>query len=407
MKKVVLLFLLITTLNVNSQNWKYKSGKSEFDGSYKTSYITGKGSEFPYNDPQLVINKFGDSEDFNLYISGAGYFQDKNKTEIKFVVDSEPGIIYSTDSFSLSSGGKNVFLNKFTKANSKYKISKYEFVEKLKVASKISIRISNNYGSNDLTFTLRGSTKAINFVLPIKEFNAKIEAIKKNREEEEELDNLIEVKVSEIIGPAQKYKMKESSLSSLKSELKKEIIEGNFYKSICVKPDKDFFEKLGYVEVFGIIEDGNMKKISGSFKVEKDSPLFQEVEEKEKEKKEREKEEAIRNKEKKEREKRKLKGEKDRIYALLEKFKISDLKDFIYEVVDEAEKFSYSPSWKLNQVKKVSAIFPTYKLRGTKKAKVLIHLDSGEIVTREKYTYGLKVGKKQLKTIGVKLNQIF
>ena len=39
-------------------------------------------------------------------------------------------------------------------------------MEKLKSASRVSVRISDKYGTNTLTFSLSGSTKAIDFVLP-------------------------------------------------------------------------------------------------------------------------------------------------------------------------------------------------------------------------------------------------
>ena len=34
------------------------------------------------------------------------------------------------------------------------------------------------------------------------------------------------------------------------------------------------FESYGYVNVFYVLEDGTEKEIYGSFKVDKDSPLF-------------------------------------------------------------------------------------------------------------------------------------
>jgi len=50
------------------QSWKSSEGGNAFDGKYKTSSVKGKGDNFPYNSPTMVINKF-EGEDLNFYIS--------------------------------------------------------------------------------------------------------------------------------------------------------------------------------------------------------------------------------------------------------------------------------------------------------------------------------------------------
>ena len=87
MKKLLTSITLLLIINVNAQNWKFESGKSDFDGKYKTSYVIGKGNNFPYNKPMLTINKFDKNENLNFYISGAGYFQEGTNAGIKFVFE--------------------------------------------------------------------------------------------------------------------------------------------------------------------------------------------------------------------------------------------------------------------------------------------------------------------------------
>ena len=107
MKKLIII-LLIPFITL-AQSWTYKEGGNAFDGKYKTSSVLGKGSDFPYNKPSLVINKFDNDEQINFYLSGAGYFQDNTGISIKWVFDNEPDTIYSSYSWSLSNDGKIIF----------------------------------------------------------------------------------------------------------------------------------------------------------------------------------------------------------------------------------------------------------------------------------------------------------
>lgn len=122
--KKLLIFLLIPFISL-AQSWTYKKGGNAFDGEFKTSSVLGKGSEFPYNKPSLVINKFENDEQINFYLSGAGYFQDNTGISIKWVFDNEPNTIYSSYSWSLSNDGKIIFFNRFNnpKENGKKNIT--------------------------------------------------------------------------------------------------------------------------------------------------------------------------------------------------------------------------------------------------------------------------------------------
>ena len=80
MRKIILFTILLCQVTISAQSWSFKSGGNAFDGKYKTSSIKGKGTDFPYNNPLLVINLFKE-ESLNFYIAEAGYFQDLSETE--------------------------------------------------------------------------------------------------------------------------------------------------------------------------------------------------------------------------------------------------------------------------------------------------------------------------------------
>ena len=86
MKKLLFLSILFlyTQTNVSAQSWKYENGGDVFDGKYKTSFVKGTGSNYPYNKPILAINKYDTSPAVNFYISSAGYFQEG--TDVKYNV---------------------------------------------------------------------------------------------------------------------------------------------------------------------------------------------------------------------------------------------------------------------------------------------------------------------------------
>ncbi len=279
MKKLLFTFALLAGICVNAQTWGYTSGDSDFDGKYKTSYVRGSGSEFPYNEPSLAINKFENSNSVNFYISGAGYFQEDTDVRILWVFDNEPGVIYSTYDFSYSTDGKILFLTEFNDPNSDNKISKYEFIKKLKLASKVSVRTSDDYGSNDLSFSLSGSAKAIDFVLP--DMEDVISIVESERKIKNELKAVKKLELNKLLKTVQNEKLTTSSMSKLKSAIEDDLDDlgiglegtGKSYVSIKLLPHKGMFKSYGWVDAFYILEDGSEKKISGFYEVDMDSPL--------------------------------------------------------------------------------------------------------------------------------------
>ena len=164
MKKLIFIIAFSATYIISAQSWKYKSGGNAFDGKYRTSTIQGKGTDFPYNKPLLVINLFNE-ESLNFYISGAGYFSSSSDIEILWAFNNEPNVIYESESFSISDDGKIIFFTSFKNTTTDEVYYELDYFEKLKSAGKVDIRVSGKYGKNDISFSLSGSTKAIDYVV--------------------------------------------------------------------------------------------------------------------------------------------------------------------------------------------------------------------------------------------------
>lgn len=286
--KTILLFLYVFLSSLLlGQTWKYSEGGNAFDGKYKTSSIKGKGTDYPYNSPALVVNKF-EGEDFNFYLSNAGYFQEDTGIGILWVFDNEPNTIYSTYDFSISNDGKILFFNEFNNPDgSLASLKSIEFIEKLTLANKVSIRVKNNYGSNDMVFSLSGSSKAINFVLPKEQREKMIKEAIVERDIFNESQSKKQLLFDSLMSVAKEYKLSSSSLSSMKSSLQSDMgmdIYAGFgnisdemkIKTLDVRGEigDAMFESYGYVSVYYIFEDGSEKEIIGTWKVDMDSPLM-------------------------------------------------------------------------------------------------------------------------------------
>lgn len=196
MKKYLLLIVLFSISSIiDAQSWNYNTSGNDFDGKYKIALTTGNGNNYPYSKPSLVINYFEKDDSFNFYINGAGYYSDSYDVEILWVFDNEKDVIYESRNSTLSENGKTIFFYEFYSPKSDEIISVYEFINKLKVASSVSVRVSGKYDKNDVKFSLSGSTKAINHVITVEEIDLKINTIKIAREisneKERKKDSLI------------------------------------------------------------------------------------------------------------------------------------------------------------------------------------------------------------------------
>ena len=164
MKKLLLILLCLPFIGFG-QSWQYSSGGNDFDGTYRTSSVTGSGNDYPYNSPTLVINYFKKDNQINFYISNAGYYTSSSNTQVMLSFNNEKGNIYKSMGASSSADGKMVFLGSYFDG-SYFDVSRLDIFKKLMDASYVNIRISNDYGQNDIRFSLSGSTKAIKYVIP-------------------------------------------------------------------------------------------------------------------------------------------------------------------------------------------------------------------------------------------------
>jgi len=426
MKKLLFLSILFlyTQTNVSAQSWKYENGGDVFDGKYKTSFVKGTGSNYPYNKPILAINKYDTSTAVNFYISSAGYFQEGTDVNIMWVFNTEPDVIYSTYDWSYSSDGKTIFLREFNDPKSDNKISKYEFMKKLKSASKVSARISDKYGTNTLTFSLSGSTKAIDFVLPnLKDLISDVESERqiKNKFKEEK-----KVELNKLLEILKTQKISETSMSVLKNQIETDLGigllgqergTGETYTSIKISPykQKGMFESYGYVNVFYVLEDGTEKEIYGSFKVDKDSPLFNQInEEKLIKQKQINEENLIKEKQ--------LESEKIRLKKILSKYQNSSLIEMMIKKIQSEQRLTSFPKWQLSKVKDVKAVFSNFQYGKIWDIKLKIIFSEftdvekkfnsqivkdGFVMTGNIYPSDLGITKKNLKKMGGKMNVEF
>ena len=443
MKKLLLLAILFlcTQTNIKAQSWKYENGGSNFDGKYKTSFVKGSGSKFPYNDPILAINKYDKNSTSNFFISSAGYFQEGTGVKILWVFNTEPDIIYSTYSWSYSSDGKTLFFEKFNDPNSDNKISKYEFMEKLKSDSRVSVRISNKFGTNDLVFSLSGSTKAIDFVLP--NLNNLISDAKSKRKIKNDFKEVKKIELNRLLEILKNQKISESSMSILKNQIETDLgigllgLEGTgeTYTSIKLTPYKQegMFESYGYVNIFYVLEDGTEKEIYGSFKVDMDSPFFNQInEEKLIKKRQLEEERLIKERQLEEErlileeerlnKERLIEDEKVRLKKILSKYQNPSLIESMIKKIQSEQRLTSVPKWQLSKVKDVKAVFSNFEYGKIWDIKLKIIFSEftdvekkfnsqivkdGFVMTGNIYPSGLGITKKDLRKMGGKLNVEF
>ena len=401
MRYIILTLTLLFSLSSLSQNWKYEDGGSAFDGKYKTAYIQGTGNKFPYKTPSLIINKF-EGKPINFYISGAGFFQENTGVGVLWVFDNEPNTIYTTPYTSISSDGKTLFFSEFNNPNGSGRLKSIDMIEKLTLANKVTVRAEDKFGSNDIVFSLSGSTKAINFVIPKEERQQMIDKGLEERNTLAEAEAKNQTILNDLMQRANEEKISSSSLSSLKSQFEKDLGlsyysgmgTGKTYKSISLKADLEdsMFESYGYVDIFYILEDGSKEKIFGTWKVEMDAPIFARLKE-EKAKAEVE----LANKKAK---------DKDYLKGLLSKYQREDIINHLIEkVVEESE--SYSEKFNIQEIESVKITLSDYLSykKTYSDCKVDILLKNGKArVIRNTYLSleNVLISKKDLKALGGK-----
>ena len=241
MRFIILIISFLAFNSISAQTWKHKSAENAFDGKYRMASVSGTDSNYPYHKPSLVINLVNENS-LNFYIADAGYYQSVYDIEIFWVFDNEPNSMYLSNNLTKSPNGKIIFLEDFKNTESGEYFHKLEFIEKLKSANKIDIRIKNRFGKNDIVFPLSGSTQSINFVISNDFKNkeiAKQEEIRKIAEEE--IKKAIEdrKKILMMFAPYNLYGEPSSKILEKIDEYSELYgFELNDIDSLNIKPDK-------------------------------------------------------------------------------------------------------------------------------------------------------------------------
>ena len=216
MKKLLLILLCLPMIGFG-QSWRYSSGGNDFDGKYRISSVVGTGDDYPYNSPSLVINYFEEDNKINFYISDAGYYPSSSNTQVMLSFNNEKGIIYKSLSLGYSSDRKSVFLDGNFSPNY---LRPFQIFQKLMEASYVNIRIKNDYGQNDMRFSLSGSTKAIKYVIPYDAMLARELEIKENElASERAKEAILHTRDSAIIDNLKNYSLSIEIFDTLKGHI--------------------------------------------------------------------------------------------------------------------------------------------------------------------------------------------
>ncbi|MCF6214010.1 MAG: rhodanese-like domain-containing protein [Flavobacteriaceae bacterium] len=245
MRNLLFAFTFLNILSLNAQTWEYKSGNNVFDGEYKTSSISGIGTDYPYNRPILVINSFNKNT-LNFYISNAGYFQTLTEIKLFWILNNESKNIYSSSNFNISDDGKTLFFIEFKENKSGKLLNKLDFIEKLKFANKVNLRIKTRLSQNDISFNLAGSNKAINYVISKEYKNKVIEDIKAEilkKEAQKKIDDL--AVIQNIEPPILVNALKNANIQLVDVRTPSEFKSGHIEKSINMNYyDQDFSKQV-------------------------------------------------------------------------------------------------------------------------------------------------------------------
>ena len=277
MKKV--LFTLLIPYICFSQ-WSYQEDEDPFDGGYKMSYVIGEGSQFPYKEPLLVVNRYSDGN-INLYIQDAGSFISTTGVEILFVFD-ESKTIYRANSFNISDDGKHLFLNGFKNpVEGEIDLNNLDFIALLQNHKKLIGKVKNSILTNDLSFNIADGAEKINSVIPDFENLQKTSLENRIAKVNEDGDSL-----SKFLEKEEAKSLSEKHFNRLKMELERKLGVGMWegtpfvsdkkLKTIEVEKhyQKLMFEEYGYVNVYIVFEDDSKEKLSGSYELKIDSPTY-------------------------------------------------------------------------------------------------------------------------------------
>lgn len=337
--QTLLAFLMV---QFSFSQWKFNEGGNGFDGKYKVASVEGIGTDYPYVDPILVINKF-DRGSENFYIGESGYWPEDSRISIRFYFD-ESETVYKVYDWGHSSDNKQLFLREFgDPLNRGEKLSKYEMMDLLRKYSKVTFRIENEYGKNTLVFYLKGSSAAINKVYP--DLDLAISLEKKARLAEKELAANASNVRDQLIEKLKTEKVTSSSIERIQRELDQRMGLGIwtgtndvvYIKDVIIRPKRNSLKEFdGDLDVFLIYQDDTEIKINGTFIVERGAPIYDRLDQIESEIA------------------AKLESEIAGLGEMYQKFKIPRLIKAVKDYVIYKSDLSY-PKWEFEDVKDIKA----------------------------------------------------
>jgi hypothetical protein len=241
MKK--LLLLLFFPIVLYGQAWSYSNGSNKFDGKYKMSYAKVKGGQFPYNEPSLILTKY-ENGSLQFYLNNTGFYQFNTKLSIEFIFD-DSNKLFEINDYSLSNDGLAIVLNSMVSYDNSFTIDgSYNLSQMLDFftkKNKVNIRVSDNFKTIDLSVSLSGSTKAINYVYP--NLKNDLDEIEKSKLQKEEFLNkviernkIIIEKYNKVISYNSIIKLKDILLDKEKVSIYKLLSKDTVSDSIYFKP---------------------------------------------------------------------------------------------------------------------------------------------------------------------------
>ena len=160
---------------------------------------------------------------------------------------------------------------------------------------------------------------------------------------------------------------------------------GKDYKSITVKRGttaKAMFEEYGYVEVHYVLGDGTEEKILGTWKVAMNAPVFVNY-------------------------RAKIIEQNEMIEKFVSKLNLEKLKKHFKEVIVKEVENSYNPKFELKNIVGINITFSDFKYKKVWKSNITLFIDNMEKVTFKSSVSDLEISKKELKGLGIKLDQPF
>ena len=146
-KRTLILLIMLSSLSLMAQQWKYEKLNDTFNGEFHITYIEGIG-EYRYSSPVFGLRYYVNEQNFTflLYNVIPAFCQE---LDIKIAFDKSGHIFEITD-ISLSNDNDTWF----------FSYDQY-LIDEIKSNNKMIIRLSTGCSQSDYIFNLNNSTKSI------------------------------------------------------------------------------------------------------------------------------------------------------------------------------------------------------------------------------------------------------